>query len=425
MTQKFIANNFMGLDGEVVIELFDGHQVVVLAGKNGAGKSSFRLAIQSIFKFDSKLIPDPIREGQTESSAEFIDTDLDVRLVRTWKLQADATIKSTLAAYALDGAKYEKPADFVARLIGAELIDPSQFVNYDEKKQREVLLKKVTLPFDPDERAAKRKSYFDGRTDKTRKVKELTNQLAGYAPADPSLPAEPITSADLIAEHAEANAHNAGVDALTRELESAQSKRESAEANARRLASELDAARTAVTESRAAEVARLADLRAVERKDVAGIAERLTSIEETNTKIRKQAERAAVEAELSDRTAEESALTANIAAIDKQVADGLAAADFPFDGMSVTDDGVTVNGRSFASLNEAEQQYVAFEIATSGDPKLKLLFLKNGNSLDDSTLARIAARCEEREWTILAERGRDNSSEIGFLFDEGVLAVTA
>jgi len=424
MTKTFRAVNFMGIVGEAVITP-TGNELIVLAGPNGAGKSSFRLALQSIFKYDTKLIPDPIRKGETESRAEFTDTELDVRLVRVWKLQADGSIKSTLSAFALDGAKYDKPADFVAKLIGAELIDPSQFVNYDEKKQREILLKKVTLPFDPDERAAKRKQYFDGRTDKSRDVKRVGIQLAAFPAADPSVPAEEVKSSALLAELDEIRAHNASVDQSAAAAADAQAAAAALAAQGAALKAQLDQVRADYTAATEASKELAAAATAAEHKSDAEVTAKLANIDDINAKVRAQADRAKIAAEHATLLADEVDLNAKIDAIDREVSHGLAAADFPFEGLSVTDDGVTVNGRAFASLNEAEQQYVAFEIATWGSPALKLLFLKNGNSLDDSTLARIAARATERQWTILAERGRDNSSEIGFVFDEGTLAVTA
>lgn len=424
MTKTFKAVNFMGIVGEAVITP-TGNELIVLAGVNGAGKSSFRLALQSIFKYDTKLIPDPIREGETESRAEFTDDELDVRLVRVWKLQADGSIKSTLSAFALDGAKYDKPADFVAKLIGAELIDPSQFVNYDEKKQREVLLKKVTLPFDPDERAAKRKQYFDGRTDKTRDVKRVGIQLAAFPVADPSVPAEEVKSSQLVAELDEIRSYNASIDQVVASAEAATATAAALAEQGAALKAQLDQVRADYTKATQASRELTEAAATAERKSDAEVTAKLANIDDVNAKVRAQAERAKVAAEHAQLLTEEADLNTKIDAIDKEVSDGLAAAAFPFEGLSVTEDGVTVNGRAFASLNEAEQQFVAFEIATHGRPALKLLFLKNGNALDDSTLARIAARATEREWTILAERGRDNSSEIGFVFDEGTLAVAA
>jgi len=427
MTQTFKATDYRGLVGETAITTTEGRSVYVLAGGNGAGKSSFLGSQMELFKYKgSNLTPEPIREGQTESRAEFIDTELDIHLLRTWKIQKDGSIKSTFGVYALDGAKdTRKSADILAELIGANLIDPGEFVAFDEAKQREVLLSTVDLGFDPAELTAKSKSYFDGRTDVTRDRKKADVRLAAFPPIDATLPDAEVSAAELYAEMDAIRAHNLQVTSLGEAHNAAINALRVLDAKGREMAAALDVVRAEHKAAMVAERAAAEASAAAEIKSPDAVAEQLTTIDETNAKVRKQAERAAVAAELATLEEGEAGLTAKIAAIDKQKADGLAAAVFPFDGLSVDDNGVTVNGRRFISLNEAQQWLVAFDIATSGNPKLKVIFIKNGNALDDETLELITARATERGWTVATERGRDNSAEIGFVFNEGTLAVSA
>ncbi|WP_104084217.1 hypothetical protein [Cryobacterium sp. Y11] len=420
MTQTFTATNFKRLIGEATITP-SGNELVVLAGENRSGKSSFRQAMQSLLKYASKLIPDPIHEGETESRAEFIDTELGVRLLRVWKRKADGTITSTFSAYALDGAKYPSAVALVAELMGGNLIDPSEFVGFDEKKQRDELLRQVELPFDIDKLAAERKGIFDGRTDKTREVKRLAAQLDGCAPADARVPDAEVSAASLYEEMDAIRKHNVEVDRLTDAHIDAMNARIVADQTARAAAAAFDKARADHKAAAAAEKI-AADAAVGEIKSPDAVAARLASIDETNVKVRAQLTRAALAAELEDRTAEEAALTASIAAIDKRKADGLAAAKFPVEGLNVSDEGITVNGLSFLSLSESEQLWVALRIATAGNPKLKLIFLKNGDAFDDKTLAKVQAYAAENKWTIIADRGRDNSADFGFVFEEGILA---
>ncbi|WP_105033535.1 hypothetical protein [Cryobacterium aureum] len=424
MTQTFTATNFKRLIGEATITP-SGNELVVLAGENRAGKSSFRQAMQSLLKYASKLIPDPIHEGRDESRAEFIDTELGVRLLRVWKRKADGTITSTFSAYALDGAKYPSAVALVAELMGGNLIDPSEFVGFDEKKQRDELLRQVELPFDIDKLAAERKGIFDGRTDKTRDVKRLAAQLDGCAPADASVPDAEVSAASLYAEMDAIREHNVEVARLDCALVTATNARVAADQAGRDAAAALDKARADLTASIAAEKIAADAANAGEIKSPDALAAQLAGIDDINVKVRAQLTRAALAAELDDRTAEEAALTAKLAAIDQRKADGLAAAKFPVEGLNVSDEGITVNGLSFLSLSESEQLWVALRIATAGNPKLKLIFLKNGDAFDDKTLAKVQAYAAENKWTIIADRGRDNSADFGFVFEEGILAVAA
>lgn len=424
MTQTFTATNFKRLTGEATITP-SGNELVVLAGENRAGKSSFRQAMQSLLKYASKLIPDPIHEGETESRAEFIDTELGVRLLRVWKRKADGTISSTFSAYALDGAKYPSAVALVAELMGGNLIDPSEFVNFDEKKQRDELLRQVELPFDIDKLAAERKGIFDGRTEKNGEVKRLAAQLAGFAPLDSTVPAEQVSAASLYAEMDAIRAHNAEVERRNDDMNAAKAAMVAADERGRQLAAEMDAARIKLAALREEAKAAISAAESMQSQSPDAVSAKLAGIDETNAKVREQIARAALAAELDQSTALADGLTAKLDAIDKRKADGLAAAVFPVEGLSVSDDGITVNGLSFVSLSESEQLWVALRIATAGNPKLKLIFLKNGDAFDDKTLAKVQAYAAEKQWTIIADRGRDNSADFGFVFNEGTLAVAA
>ncbi|WP_104128202.1 hypothetical protein [Cryobacterium sp. Y57] len=422
MTQTFTATNFKRLIGEATITP-SGNELVVLAGENRAGKSSFRQAMQSLLKYASKLIPDPIHEGQDESRAEFIDTELGVRLLRVWKRKADGTITSTFSAYALDGAKYPSAVALVAELMGGNLIDPSEFVGFDEKKQRDELLRQVELPFDIDKLDAERKKIFDGRTEKNGEVKRLTAQLAGFVPLDSTVPDEQVSAASLYAEMDAIREHNVDVDRRKDVAERACIARTALDERGKALAIEMDALRAERAAMLAAERDAIAAAVSIAPQAPDAVAAQLASLDETNTKVREQIARAAIATALAKSTADSEGLTAKLDAIDKRKADGLAAAKFPVEGLNVSDEGITVNELSFLSLSESEQLWVALRIATAGNPKLKLIFLKNGDAFDDKTLAKVQAYAAENKWTIIADRGRDNSADFGFVFEEGILAV--
>lgn len=416
MAQTFTVENYKGIVGEVTLSPNDS-QLVVIAGANGAGKSSFLDAIKELIKYKgSKLTPQPIREGETEARAEFTDTELGIRLERVWKLSKDGTTKSTFNAYALDGARYGSAVDLVAELTGGDIIDPVEFVLLDEKKQRDVLLSKVDLPFDLEELTRRRTGAFEQRTDVNRQLRDLEGDLNGRVKPDTTTPTEEVNAADIIAEFEKAQSANAQHDQQIDSLARHDSETARAEAALAQAKAALEVAQRAQADQRA----RVEALPV--RIDTTAISARLSAVQDTNAAIREGQEYRRVSAAVEAKKAESESLTAKLDAIDKQKIDGLAKAVFPADGLSVTDDGVTVNDVPFVQLNDAQKIAVGFDIATSGDPKLKLIFIKSGDMLDDSTLALIAERGQKRGYTIVTERGRDNSSEIGFTFNEGNLS---
>jgi energy-coupling factor transporter ATP-binding protein EcfA2 len=420
MTQNITSltvRGYKGIPGEITLKP-EGKSLLVLAGANGAGKSSFIDAIAEIFDpKGTRITSRPINSGATEAEAEVVTTE--ARIVRKWKDNGPGT----LAAYALDGAKYPSGKDFIVKATGGALFDPQEFVNLDEKKQRDQLLARVELPFNLDEITAKRKGFFDARTDVGRDVTRLEAQLKGYAPADPSIPVEEVSAAAILAEHEEARAYNSFLAQQVNAIASVQGEIESASANVTRLIDELDAARTSLSrahETEAALKAKFAKLAG--RIDTDAITARLATVEETNAKVRQQAHRAAVAAELADKTAERDALTAKLEAIDKAKVDGLAAAKFPVGGLSVDENGITFGGIPFKQVNTAKKTAIAFDLATLPQPDLRLIVIKDGDSLDADTLAGIEQIATARGYIVLVERDRDESREIGFTIVDGEVA---
>lgn len=408
------VRNFKGVNH---IDLKPTGSLVVLAGGNGEGKSSFIDAIAEMFDPKGvRLTPKPIREGAEEAVAEL--TTSQARIVRTWK-KNDA---GKLEAYALDGAKYQSGKDFVLGATGGALFDPYEFVKLDEKAQRAQLLERISLPFDLGELDRQRAGVYELRADVNRVVTQLTGQLAGMPEPVEDLPAEEVSAADILAEHAAAREHNEKLDAAVRQLEQLDSQKEHAAANVERLTAELAEAQSylegiIIRRDDAYDAFKTGP----ERLDLSVITEKLTNVEQTNARVRAAQERAKVAADLASKRERSTILTLDLEAIDKKKADALAAAQFPVDGLNVDDDGITFNGIPFKQVNTAQKTAIAFDLATLAQPDLRLVIIKDGDSLDADSLASIEQIATERGYIVLVERDRDESREIGFVIEHGSL----
>jgi len=401
MTKTFTVAGYKGVRE---ITLTPSGSLVVIAGANGAGKSSFIDAFVELFDpKGTRLTPMPIREGESEARAEFTDTDLGARIVRTWK-QNDA---GKLEVFALDGAKYSKPSDMVASLTGGLIFDPVAFLNLDERKQRDALLAKVDLPFDLDELEREKAGAEARRLDQGREVKRLQGALAVLPKPAPDTPDEEVSAQSIIDELRAAEDHN-------RSIETSQAHVNLLTGRVAELERELETAR----ESLAA-----AQRGAAETPiDVDGIRARLASVEDTNAAVRSAREYGKVADALAAAEQAHAAAQAELDAVDQRKRAGLAEAVFPVPGLSVDDTGITFNGVPFSQVNTAARKQVAFAIATAGDPKLKLVIVKDGDLLDADSLDAIRALADDRDYTVLVERDRDESRQIGFTIVDGVLA---
>ncbi len=400
MSKTIFAMNYKGVR-EITLE--PTGSLVVIAGANGAGKSSLIDAMTELFApKGARLTPKPIREGESEAYAEYTDTELGVRVTRTWK-KNDA---GKLEVYSLDGAKYSKPAEFVAELTGGLLWDPVAFLNLPEKAQRDALLAKVDLPFDIDEIARSKKGAEDRRLEVGREVKRLQGALASVPEPNADTPDVEVSASDLIAELRAAEEHN----------HQARNAREMA-VSTRRTIEDLESRLTAAREA----LVTLEEAASAEQIDVIGIRTRLDAIDETNKAVRARAEWARLSDELAAAEVRHDAEQAALDGIEERKRAGLAEAVFPVDGLSVDESGVVLDGVPFTQVNSAARRKVAFAIATAGDPKLKLVIIRDGDLLDADSLAAIQSLADERGYTVLIERDRDESRQIGFTIQDGEL----
>ena len=406
MSKSFRIENYKGVRE---IELSPDGSLVVIAGGNGAGKSSLIDAITELFDpRGAKLTPKPIRDGAEEASAEYVDDDLSLKIRRVWKKDGTA---GTLTVEALDGARYSKPADVVAQLTGGAIFDPVSWLNLDEKKQREALLAKVDLPFDLDELAREKAGAEEHRRDVGREVKRLQGALASMPTPAEDVPDEEVSAGDLLERIQAAQDIERQRDAAEQKVVDAHARVAAAE---RALEEANDALRRAQSEYGECEP---------QEEDIDALRAELARADEINVAVRAKHARNATARDLADAETSYQAEQEALDSIEKTKRDGLAKATFPVDGLSVDESGVVFDGVPFGQVNSAHRMRAAFGIATAGDPKLKLVIVRNGDLLDADSLEALAQIAEERGYMALVERDRDESRAIGFTVKDGALAV--
>lgn len=411
MTKRFSVTDYKGVRQ---IDLSPTGRLVVIAGGNGAGKSSFIDAITELFDpKGSKLTPKPIREGAEEARAEYTDEELQLRISRVWKKNGTA---GTLQVEALDGAKYSKPSEVVASLLGGAIFDPVAFLNLAEKAQRDALLAKVELPFDLDTLSREKAGAEQRRLEAGREVKRLEGALASLPMPDSGSPDAEISGRSILdaldaarVQQREAEAASAKYDALAARYD-----------ELTRQHNEIMVERERIGQEQEVALRRMNSL--PDPIDVEPLQEQLRNLDAVNQRVRDRQAYARTAADLTAAQHLHDGAQHALDAIEQTKRDGLAAAEFPVAGLSVDEDGVTFDGVPFGQVNSAMRRRVAFAIATAGDPKLKLVIVKDGDLLDADSLAAIRELADERGYTVLVERDRDESRSIGFTVRDGALA---
>lgn len=186
------------------------------------------------------------------------------------------------------------------------------------------------------------------------------------------------------------------------------------QAGQERAAGELEAAKVIHAEARTAV------------PDAGAIRARLADVEAANARVRANAARAEAQAGAEALKAAADEQHEIVIAADEEKRRLLANAQFPVQGLGIGEDGVTFGGVPFAQAASNEQLRVSIAIGIALNPKLKVLLIRNGNMLDEDSLAAIAKQAEEAgaqlwiEWVTKDAEGMSVMIEDGRIVRETV-----
>lgn len=358
--------------------------LVIVAGKNGAGKSSILDSIAAALGgANSKTTPKPIRDGEDRAEIVLETEDLTVNRVFT-------PSGSRLTLTSKDGAKYPKAQQKLDELVGKLSLDPLAFTLLDDKKQLAQLLDLVDLPFDPEALEADRKQAFDDRTAVNRRAKEFEAALAQFGELPADLPSAEVSVSGLLSEYHEARNKNEVLQRSQQFVETLQAEIEQMEEQLAKAKNDLSEALATVDPN-----AKPIDLDAIQSQ--------IDGAEETNRLVRKKQERGSLQFQYDATTDQAEALTAKLGEIDKTKSDGLAAAKFPVEGLGFTEEGVTYNGVPFKQASTAEQIRVSMAMAIALNPALRVIRISDGSLLDSDSLALVEETAREHDFQIWVE----------------------
>ena len=398
------------------VEIEPDGNVVVIAGRNGQGKTS---VLDSIWLAlgggsASKETARPMREG---SKKAHVTLDLgDIVVTRTWT----SDDKSTLKVSSGDGhAKYSSPQSMLDNLVGRLSFDPLAFSHQAAKDQLATLLSLVELPFDPIALDREYDSTFDDRTVVNRDKLALTARLDAMPELPDDTPLEEVSTSDLVAEFRAATALIAEHVRVRNDAVIARNEQTVAKTKVDTLEAQLAEAREAF--AAAIEHAdQLTDLAASldDDPDVSEIETRLSNVETTNIAVRAARARADIVRELDAVTTTSDALTSKLDEIKTLRADGVAAAKMPIDGLAFDAEGVTYNGHPFKDCSSAEQLRVSVAMAMAMNPTIRVVRITDGSLLDDDNMQLIAEMAAEHDFQVWIERV-DESGDVGVVIEDG------
>ena len=408
--------------------------LVEITGRNGAGKTSVLDAIWWAVAGTSNVQAEPIRKGQTKAH---IRLDMgEVIVTRTFTKREDGSTGSTIVVENADGARHTSPQKMLDGWLGKLTLDPLEFARMKPKDQFDAL-KGLVPGYDFEKMAALTAGEFAKRTDINRRAKEAAT-LAQAIEIPESAPTAKVDEAALVKEIGEVGEFNATIDRRQEGRDNAKAEAAELRLDAQRTRDEIERLKTELAKKIVAleKEAEGYDAQAAEREHKLAGAEPLPekkSAAEVTARLEKaKADNALVDRAALRKTHLETAakLEAESAALTKSMADreaakkaAIAAAKLPVEGIEFGEGMILLNGNPFEQASDAERLRTSIAIAMAGNPRLRVIRVRDGSLLDDDGLKLVAKMAEEHGYQVWLE-AVDASGKVGIVIEDGHVAST-
>ena len=409
---KLTAENFKKLSA---VEITPEGNMVVITGKNGAGKSSVLDAIEAALCGGRTLPKQPIKTGEVRAKVE---VDMGAYKVTRKFFGANSTL--TVETTGETKTTVRKPQAFLDEVVGNLSFDPLAFLNKQPAEQRNMLMDFLGLNLEEfaDKIATLKAQRSDVRKNKERKLHEAESLAF-----TPNLPPQEVSSESLLVELKAIQAYNESCQMDITEKAVCQNQLEVVDRDviAAEVAIETWQKRIEKLQAQRAELK--LDLakypRVSTKKDSAEVEAKLKTLSVTNEAIRRNAQKKEAMATMDRCVEEYSNLGDEIKIVENQKAKKLAEAVMPVKGLTILVDGLGYNGLPLEQECESKRLKICVAIAMAMNPKLKVLRI-DGNGLDKDSLVAIGELVAGKDYQVWIEKVSDDN-KIGFYIEDGHL----
>jgi len=400
-------NNIKGLKA---VDITPAGNIVMLTGKNGAGKTSVIDAIMYALGGKGAHEEKPVRAGEAFGS---IRIDLgDMLVIQT--IEADGKSK-LIVENKRDNSIYKSPQALLDGFVGKLSFDPLKFIEATHAEQAKTLKGLLGIETQWDELEAQRKAAYDERTAINRDVKRLKAQTDSI-----QLPAAcPEAAVDISALQMELNdAHqkNDYTNLMEQKSLEYQDKMVICDQRIEQLKQEiaaLEIKKSMLTSSLKA----ITDTK-IARIDMAAINQRISHALEQNKLVAKYQEKQRFQGELGDAELQSQSMTDEITRTEIAKGELIKSAKMPIAGLALTDAGVDFNGIPIKQLSQAEKWRIGLAIGMALNPGLRVMSVKDGSLLDADSMTAVAKMAEEKDFQVWVEAVA-NEAGVGFYIEEG------
>ena len=414
---KFNAENVKRLQA---VEITPDGNMVVIGGKNRAGKSSVLDSIMYALAGKRGMCERPLRDGATKGTIQ-IDLDNGMTAKRVFTSKGGNQIKVTK-----DGAEYPSPQAILDDLCGALTFEPLAFIGMDQKKQLETLKKIVGLDFA--ELNVCREALYSDRTNINRDIKNLLGQVS-QMPTHKDAPDEEVRVSDLVKELVDAqkkNDDNHEVRVSVSDIADCGTHIQQSLDDIHNQIKELKKQKTLIENELAetTDVWQKAKEKATSLVDIetAEIQARLENAEVINQQVRDNQAVANAKSRLGESQSESDKMTSKIEKIDDTKAKMLSEAKFPVKGLSFETDCVLFDGVPFDQASSAEQLRVSAAMAAAMNPDLRIMLIRDGSLLDEDNMKLLSDFADKNDYQIWLESVTTDEGKCSVIIEDGMVA---
>jgi len=364
------------------LDLSQGN-LIQIRGRNQAGKSTVLLAAEMLFGGKAVIPNDVIQHGK--ESAEIIGTIDDYTIKRIIKQNGNHLLSITK-----DGMKKTKPQEFLNKLTG-KFLDPQWFSDLDGPGKKKILMDHLGIDYtDINKKIStlETERTYTGRIIRTMGAPTPTEKLTR------------VNITDLLAKKQKIDDFNDLQNSRQVAINNHQSHIDDLEKEEQRILSELTAIREKISDAKQCYEALIIP---ESLKDTSHLIEQIQNAESINTAAMKYNQYIEKKEKYDHNQNHYNELTEQINVARKVKADMLTNATMPVPGLTITDTGLSINGITDENWSDSEALYISLCISAALAKDLKTIFIKRGESLDESSLNELKKFADENDFQVIIE----------------------
>ena len=389
--------------------------MLMLFGKNGAGKSAYMTATQVLFKGKSllgKYRTDFIKEGKNKATIKgtIINQETGERIEITRVITQDNKLKTKFKSSM--GRQLNETV--IKSLISDKAFDPQKLKDASGKEMAQILQELAGLDFSElDEKYAE---VYDERRMIGREKKQLEGALSEFMDIEP---VEAVEVSELYQEKEKIEKYNREIDNQIYEKESVEEELDDIKVEIKNLTKQLKDLKEKKKEFTASLKA-YTDKPIPEKKSVDKIVNQIEEAGSINERAKMYQEYQEKEKAFEESEQKYEECTQQLEDLQHEKEELVQESNLPLKDLSFDPDkGALYKGRAFNTFSNGERLLIAIKLAQAYQPELRLIYIQDASILDDTNLKMLKKIKEDFQLIVEVPREDEGTIKDFILLEDG------